>query len=167
MNPSLDPSNTFPTKNGFCHVLPDKLVLTRDGNVEQALEKAVGNRIFSMLLMYGGITVAIAYFSVRGFSSGEVAQGLYLALVALFLGLGLFSSLNNSTIPVIERRAISSVKYRRGMLGLTRSRFVVYFKNERGNVKKRLIMLPGTLAGGREAAKEALELMKKQGYYSA
>jgi hypothetical protein len=45
---------------------------------------------------------------------------------------------------------------------LTRSRFEVKFEDENGKIKKRLIMLPGSLTGGKIETEKAIKLMKEE-----
>jgi hypothetical protein len=53
------------------------------------------------------------------------------------------------------------VTYNSGTSGLTRPRFEIEF-NDNGKIKKRLIMLPGTLAGGQNEADKAIQIMREE-----
>jgi len=55
------------------------------------------------------------------------------------------------------------VIFKKGMTGISRSRFEILFKNENGKLKKRLIMLPGSLSSGDKHTVTALEIMKDAG----
>jgi hypothetical protein len=86
----------------------------------------------------------------------------FFGLLGLYLIYGIITSRNNSATPVIERRDIRHVTYNPGIPGLTRARFEVTFNNSNGQIKKRLIMLPGTLAGSRNERDSALQIMREE-----
>ena len=46
----MESEKTFKTKTGFCHILPDKIILTRDGVVGNVAKVTVGNNITRILL---------------------------------------------------------------------------------------------------------------------
>jgi hypothetical protein len=56
---------------------------------------------------------------------------------------------------------LETTKFIKGTSGLSRSRFGIEF-SEGGKIKKRLILLPGSLAGGREEADKAVEIMSEE-----
>lgn len=51
----------FKTKTGYCHVLSDKIVLTRDGVIGNIAEITVGKGITRILLIYSGIVIFLIY----------------------------------------------------------------------------------------------------------
>ena len=71
-------------------------------------------------------------------------------------------SLNFSATPIIERNKIKEVKFYDAKFGATRSRFEVIFEDENGNLKTRLILLPGSLDNGESETKKALQIMKAE-----
>ena len=77
---------------------------------------------------------------------------------------GLLSSINNSAIPVIERESIQKTIFKKGIKGLTRARFEILFNDKSGKLKKRLIMLPGSLTGGETETDIALRIMQEEGF---
>ena len=54
------------------------------------------------------------------------------------------------------------VKLKKALKGLTRSRFEVMFEDEKGKIKKRLIMLPGSLSDGQNETEKAIEIMTEE-----
>tara|TARA_R110002051_G_scaffold255120_2_gene314193 strand:+ start:23104 stop:23304 length:201 start_codon:yes stop_codon:yes gene_type:complete len=54
---------------------------------------------------------------------------------------------------------IKKVKYKKAIFGLTRSRFEVLFEDDNQKIKKRLIMLPGSLSNGQKETEKALKIM--------
>ena len=55
----------FKTKTGYCHVLSDKIVLTRDGVIGNIAEITVGKGITRILLIYSGIVIFSSFFKYK------------------------------------------------------------------------------------------------------
>ncbi|MFD2907222.1 hypothetical protein ACFSX9_00595 [Flavobacterium ardleyense] len=70
--------------------------------------------------------------------------------------------MNYSATPIIERNKIKNAKFIDAKYGATRSRFEVLFADEKGKIKTRIILLPGSLNDGEEETKKALEIMKNE-----
>lgn len=158
----MENEKKFRTKTGFCHVLPDKLVLTRDGVIGSVAKVAVGNKIPQILVIYGIAVAGTLYSSFLTYQDGFVGRAVLLLLVAAYFLFGILSSMNNSATPVIERKDIQKIVFKKAIPGLTRSRFEVFFEDEQGKIKKRLIMLPGSLLGGEDETQHALKLLQSE-----
>lgn len=158
----MDETNTFKTKTGYCHVLPDKIVLTRDGLIGTVSATAVGNHISRILIIYGVMVLVLSYSAFQSYQQGHTVQSVILALLAIYLIYGIFISINNSATPVIERKSIRKIQFKKAIPGLTRSRFEVLFENESGKLKKRLILLPGSLTGGPDETEKAISILKSE-----
>ncbi len=158
----MEKEKTFKTKTGFCHILPDKIVLTRDGIVRNVAKVTVGNNIARILIIYGAITVGLFYFAFDAYQNGQTLQAILFGLIGLYLIYGIFNSLNNSATPVIDRQKIKDVRFKNAIKSLTRSRFEVMFEDESGKVKKRLIMLPGSMTNGQNETEKAIQIMKEE-----
>ena len=48
----MEKEKVFRTKTGFCHIFPDRIVLTRDGIVGNLSEITVSNSISRILTIY-------------------------------------------------------------------------------------------------------------------
>ncbi len=152
----------FKTKTGFCHIQSDKIVLTRDGVIGNVAKVTVGNSLTRILIIYGGLSIWLFYRAYNNFKEGQNLLPILFSLIGVFLIYGIIASLNNSATPIIERKKIKDVKLKKAILGLTRSRFEVLFEDEDGKIKKRLIMLPGSLTGGKAATEKAIKIMKEE-----
>ncbi|MCG8322306.1 MAG: phosphoribosylaminoimidazolesuccinocarboxamide synthase [Cytophagales bacterium] len=152
----------FRTKTGFCHIFPDRIVLTRDGIVGNLSEITVSNSISRILTIYTLLLVGLLYFAFNAYSSGQTLRAIAFALVSVYLTFGIFNSLNNSANPVIEREKIKSVKFKKAIIGITRSRFEVYFEDVNKRLKKRLIMLPGSMSDGSNETEKALKIFEDE-----
>jgi len=159
----MENETTFLTKTGFCHILPDKIVLTRDGVIGNMAEVTVGSSISRILVIYGALSLALVYGATEELKKGHTTQVVLLALVVAYLVYGILTSLNNSATPVIDRQKIRNTRFKKAIPGLTRSRFEVFFEDEKGKLKKRLIFLPGSLSGGQDETGKAVKLMTEAG----
>ncbi|KKN61541.1 hypothetical protein LCGC14_0520700 [marine sediment metagenome] len=159
----MENKNTFKTKTGFCHILPDRIVLTRDGVIGNISKVAVGNNIYRVLLIYGGLSLFLLYSAFDSFQKGTTAISIVYGIVGVFLVYGIVTSLNNSATPIIERNKIKGIKFKKAIFGLIRSRFIVLFEDENSKIKKRLIMLPGVLNDGTNETEKAIKIMTDEG----
>lgn len=155
----MNNEKTFKTKTGFCHIFPDKIVLTRDGVVGNISKVTVGNNISRILIIYGGISFGLFYLAFDRFKSGQITEPIIFGLLGIYLIYGIINSLNNSATPIIYREKIKDVKFKKAIIGLTRSRFEVLFEDENGKLKKRLIMLPGSLTDGQNETNRAFQIL--------
>ncbi|TGD58290.1 phosphoribosylaminoimidazolesuccinocarboxamide synthase [Flavobacterium humi] len=153
----------FKTKTGFCHILPDKIILTRDGIIGNVSEITAENGISRILIIYSLISVYFLYNAFTNYQTGKVFSAIFYSLFAIFLIYGIAKSFNNSTTPIIERNKIKAVRFTNAKFGLTRSQFEMMFEDDHGKLKKRLVMLPGSLNDGQNETKKALEIMKSEG----
>ena len=152
----------FKTKTGFCHILTDSIILTRDGVIGNISKVVVGKSITRVLLVYGGISAFLFYSAYDGFQRGETFSTVLFGLFGLYLVYGILNSLNNSATPSIERNKIKSVKFKKAIFGLTRARFILVFEDENQKMKKRLIMLPGSWNNGSQETEKALKIMREE-----
>jgi hypothetical protein len=150
----METEKVFKTKTGFCHILPDKIILTRDGIIGNVAKKTIGNNISRMLLIYSGLSVFLFYTAFKDYQNGETAVSIIFGIIGIYLVYGIIISLNNSATPIVERDKIKNVRLKKAIPGLTRSRFEVLFEDDNNKIKKRLIMLPGSMTDGKNETKK-------------
>jgi hypothetical protein len=160
----MDSEKRFKTKTGYCHILPEKIVLTRDGDIENIANLAVSKGVPKILIIYGLLAGYLIYRGVSDFQHGEHISASIWGLLGLYLVVAIFRSMNNSATPIIERKSIQNIKFIKGIKGITRARFEIKFIDNNRKVKTRLILLPGSLSGGDSAADNALRLMTEEGF---
>lgn len=151
----------FKTKTGYCHVLPDNIVLTRDGVLGEISKIAVGNTMVRSMVLYSLFLVYLIYKVVTLYVIGDMVRAMFHLAVAVLLFFALLKSVNNSATPVIPRKKIKAVTFKKATT-LTRAYFLIDFEDEKGKLKKRIIMLPGSMSGGQEAAEDAVKIMQEE-----
>lgn len=162
----MENDKKFKTKTGFCHILPDKIVLTRDGIIGNVAKITVGNGISRILIIYSAFALFLIYFAFKAYQESKIVTAISNSGFAGFLLYKVKQSMNYSATSTIERKKIKEVKFIDAKYGATRSRFEVLFEDENGKVKTRLILLPGSLNDGENETKKALEIMKSENIYS-
>ena len=158
----MENEKTFRTKTGYCHILPDKIVLTRDGIVGNVSKLTVGNSITGILIIYACLSLGLLYFAYDSYKNGQTVESILLGLLSFFWIYGIISSVNNSATPVIERNRITEVKLKKAFAGVTRSRLEVMFEDDNGKIKRRIIMLTGSLTGGQNETEKAIRIMNEE-----
>ena len=158
----MDTEKVFKTKTGYCHILQDKIVLTRDGVIGNISKMTIGNNISRPLIIYGLISIGLFTLAIKGFNKGQTVPASLFTILALLLVFGIFKSLNNSATPVIHRDKIKNIEFKKEVTGVTRAYFIIHFQTENGQTKRRLIMLPGSLSGGQLETEKALQIMNEE-----
>lgn len=155
----------FKTKTGYCHILPDKIILTRDGIIGNVSQVIVGNGISRILIIYSLISITLLYFAFNAYQENKSVTALFNIGLACYLIYKVKLSMNYSATSLIERNNIKEVKFIDAKYGATRSRFEVLFEDEKGKLKTRLILLPGSVNDGESETKKALEIMESEKIY--
>jgi hypothetical protein len=161
----MEDVKTFKTKTGYCHILADRIVLSRDGIIGNVSKIVVGNTMSKILIAYAIIAVIFIYLGIENLKKGGYTVAVFSLFIGLYLIYGIISSWNNSATPVIDRNTIKKVVFKKGIKGITRSRFEITFLQE-NKTKKRLIMLPGSFAGNEQDLNNAFKIMKEEGLLS-
>ena len=155
-------AKTFRTRTGYCHVFPDKLILSRYKDSKNSAGYSEKDTIGWRLLFYGAITIYILYNSATLYRDDQMVRSILHCAVGLLLLYVTIKSLNNSSIGLIRRDTIRETTFQEAS-GATRAYITVVFEDGKGRIKKRLIMLPGSLSGGREEVKKAKAILAEEG----
>jgi hypothetical protein len=160
----MQDKQTFRTKTGTCTITPDEIVLTRLGH--RVSSAVVGNSIIRILAIYGIMGGVLLALGVRVLLHGDTGPGVLLLLWGALVVGNVVVSRNNSAAAMVKRSAIRKVTAHRPRFPLTRGYFTVFFEEE-GRLRKRLIMLPGSMHGGGEEYRRAEAMMATVGLLHA
>jgi len=158
----MENNTIFRTKTGYCHVMLDKILLSANSNPLTVFQAPASVNVMKRLVMYGLLSLCLIYQCYVSFRNNDNFFAFLFGGFGLFLFYGIITSINNSSAPVIERKDIEKVQFTKAIPWLRRSYFSIFF-NENGKIKKRIIMMPGSLTGGAEETIKALEIMKREG----
>ena len=81
----MEQENTFRTKSGFCQILSDRIILTRDGAVGKFSEFFVGDKISRILVIYSVIVLFLFFFAFKAFQENKIATFLFNGSFAIYL----------------------------------------------------------------------------------
>lgn len=155
----------FKAKIGYCYLYPDKIILCRTGNPDKIDFENEEQRMWKYLVFY---TIAGLLFAWLAYKDRDhLPTCLWMGLTSAWLLFAVLRSiiLKGSSAAVIEREKIRSVRFKKGVRYLTRSRFVVVFEDRKGSIRFRYIFLPGSLNNGSKETEKALIAMRESGYY--
>ena len=129
------------------------------------LSEPLETRSACTLLIYGLLGLAALAFGVWSFVSGAALAGAVLSPIGAFFLWNVIASRNNSARPVIDRLAVRSVEAQPPRPPITRGYFIVKFE-ENGKMRKRLIVLPGSMDDGGAEYARAEGMMRAAGLLS-
>lgn len=152
----------FRTKTGTCIITAERIVLERQGIRGTAAKGIYGNTINRALIIYGVLGMFALVAGSWLLANKSYVSGGALCLVSVCCLWNVFVSRNNSATAVIERSTIQSVEAHAPRPPLTRGYFLVRFL-EKGEERRRLIMLPGSMSHGNEEYHRALSAMREAG----
>lgn len=155
--------STFKTKTGYCHIFPSKIILSNLEEVDENTLNSDDKTVVKFLVIYSGFALMLFYLTWDAFQKGAKVESIFLAFLGVLVVYGVLISLNNSSENVIDRNKIKEVHFKKGIPGLTRARFEVFFENDKGKQKKRLILLPGSIYASKSSSERTLQLMKDEG----
>lgn len=155
----MNPEKTFKTKTGFCHILPDKIILTPNEVIGNDATVPVKNHLPRPFTIYAGISTGLILAAFSCFKEGQNVPAILYLSIGIFLIWKVTRSFNNSAASIIERKQIKSIAFRNTFIWTSRSYFVVHFENEQKKIKQRQIHLPGTFNNGKDEREKALQIM--------
>ena len=158
----MDTEKIFKTKTGYCHITQDNIILTRDGIIGNVAKVTMGNNIARPLIIYGLISFGFLLLALKGLKEGQTPIAILFLILGLILIFAIIKSFNNSATPIISRHSIQGIEFKKSIPGATRSYFTVHFKNDKGQTKQRLILLPGSLSNGQSETEKAIEIMTSE-----
>lgn len=131
----------FRTKNGYCHVLADRLVFTRRNLWGRLADLAIEGQMSRLLIFFGAITLLVFYFAYYLFALGNVGWALLFTTIGAYFIYALIKSKNQSVAPIIDRSKISSVTYVSPIEGISPPLLEIRFRDQAGKKKKRTVSL--------------------------
>ncbi|GLB52992.1 hypothetical protein NBRC110019_20320 [Neptunitalea chrysea] len=161
----MDTYKKFETKLGYCHVLPDRLILTEQSTLVQHIEEyKETNKLPKAHISYLAIVLLLALKSYTAFKDYKFVRSGASVMVILGYIIFIIYNINITTTPMIPKKSIVKIKFKKGTKWLTRARLVVHYKSKKGTLKKRLILFPGALFKGDTKSKEAIDILIKANY---
>ena len=158
----IEPKLSFRTKTGTCSITADQIILTRAG-VRGGLSQFIfGSSITRAIVMYSILGLIGIFAGIQSLRVGDNLIGPLLIVIGLYFFWVVIASRNNSASPVIARSAIKRIEVHAPKPPLTRGYFTVLF-DEGGKLRKRLIILPGSMEDGSTEYQHAKTVLTEAG----
>ncbi len=154
----------FKTKTGFCHVFNNRIVFSKLGKAEDIKEPTPGSKNYSSGMVYFFLIIANGYFAYNAYMDGRTGSSLFFIVMGCYLFYAVRNQLKFSAMPIISADDILKIDFIKGTTFLTRSRFIIHFRDESGEEKNRLVMLPGSMMNGKEETEKAVRIFKEYGW---
>ncbi len=158
----MEAEKTFRTNNGTCIILPDKIILTKDGETSDFSNAVEQETKLAPLIIYSIIALAFFGFALKGFLENDIYVALLFAVLGAYSLFRYILKFNKSNSRVIERDNIVEVEFRRVYTSFSHAYFIIHYKNQDGLIKQRHIQLPGTLITGKEEIENAYLIMESE-----
>jgi len=158
-----DIKEKFRTKNGYCILLSDRLIMGRTYTIDPS-KVSSKDPIKSIIGIYLLLSIGLFYYANFEYQRHSNINALLYLCLGLYLSIGALYSLRYSAVSLIDYKDIKSIRIRRSIPGLVRNRFVVSFENAKGKLSKRLILMPGTLGKGKAETKLAEAAFDRMGF---
>lgn len=142
--------------------MADRIVLRREDVSGNLAATVFGSSVVRVLLIYGILSLSFIGFAICFAFNGQIWLAILPFLFSFVLLRGILKSRHFSAIPEIPRDAIETIEIHEPCPGATRGYFLVHFRLG-GTLKKRIIMLPGTMSGGTDEFKHALDVLRNHG----
>jgi hypothetical protein len=133
--------NSFQTKYGYCHILPDRIIFANSKTLEDVSAYKEGNKIIGTLILQFTLFFAMGIYFFTEAMEGDFWQMLTPALVALVSLFSIVTSFRNSTTPLIMRGKIISINFVKGVPYMITPHFVIWFYDSKNRKRKRLVTL--------------------------
>ncbi|WP_435579380.1 phosphoribosylaminoimidazolesuccinocarboxamide synthase [Gilvibacter sp.] len=153
----------FKTKNGFCHILYDKLVLTQQGDISNPTPEPPRHKIILLIAVYFAGLLGFYYYAYDAYSQGKIFWAVITALVGSSFIWGIVNMRNVSYLSEIKRRTIKKVVFKKGIKGFSEARFDIFFEDQNGKIKKRWILLNGNPKDDSAEVEQAVKILKEEG----
>ena len=157
-------TKSFPTYNGFCHVLIDKVILSAsenpDDEVEHSLYKYTNLKLLISSIVFA---ICIAGAIVGLFFKDEVLWGSYCVVMAILSLLYFYKYSIVSKTNIILKTAITKVQFHPSIYPTQHAHFVISFKGENSITQKRIIYLTVNFANNNDLnIQQALLVMEEE-----
>ncbi|MBN1950750.1 MAG: hypothetical protein JW801_06075 [Bacteroidales bacterium] len=154
--------NKFRVKSGYCHILPDQILFTSNGKIEDEPKsnllkiswwRPILDFLLIFLLLFGGLYLA---------TINRITPAIILAVIALYRIINMMINLIRSKIIKIDRNMIIRVRLKPGIKGISRATVKFIFKTPKGKKRRKLIILPDAADSGHAETERACQIMRKE-----
>jgi hypothetical protein len=158
----MEGAKMFKTRSGYCFITPDEIILTQKDHLQKKPAKPAGDISTIVLSLYAISAAFVFYFAVLGFQQADY----YPAAVFLIISVGIMSYVytarDKSFTPVIARESIRDIELIKAIPGGLGTHFNIWFEDDKGQLKRRVIKLPGMFVPDNIELANAIKVMQEE-----
>jgi hypothetical protein len=157
---------SFRTKYGFCHLFPDRIVLTEGegtGTSQQLEKEQTPTRKTVYFICYTALCGGVAWFFT---DQGKWPGAIVMGLIWLYFTYFFVRNFRVASPPVILRERVKGVAYKKASRLLGNPFFVILYEDDKGNTSKRYIAMQNIADGGEEEITQAIAVWKSAGLFN-
>lgn len=161
----MDKDKSFRTKTGYCHVLPEKILFTKNGDIENVLSNKTENKDPALFkVIFAILFLALLYLAYTQYKKEVITLTTFIILIILLPVIAfLFSaSLKPNTVNCINRDKIKRVKLYKGLGGMTYSKLFIYYEAENGRQLVKDISLQDPILSGKKGMEHVLKILSDE-----
>ena len=160
----MQPTKKFHTKTGYCHVLEDRIVFTPRGFIGRLGDLTVEGHMKRILLVFILLAIFVFYLAFESYQNDEIFWTGLFGVIGGYLIYGIITGLNTSMHPILDRKKIEKVKFRKAITGISPANFEITFLNSNGKEMKRIITLLSPIDKNGLKIQNAIRIMRDEGY---
>mgnify|MGYP006268340823 CR=1 FL=1 len=140
-------AKSFNLQGGYCYLYPDRVEIQRNdalGRLTQFLSRRGYQRA---LVLYLLLSLGLALGALTTLLIDNLFLAAFFAILIPFSLGAAWVNRDLSFAPVIPKRSIEQVAYRRAVPGEARAKFVIHFRPDKRRLRRVLAMPPQTHQG--------------------
>ena len=152
----------FKTRSGYCELLPDRIVLSPDGEAVADPDKKPKMRLdarSAIRILAGIFLIVLSY--IRRNEVGEKSW-LFVVLGVFVILLGVLGFKLKGRRREILKSNVRNIKFGKSLSVLSKGYFAINFTDENGDEKTEMIMLPGSVGTSFFKFNDPLEVMESE-----
>ena len=103
--------NYFSFQDGYCHILPDKILLTQNANPDESQLAQKKTVPYTQVATYAFFSIIFSLYFFDQYQFGNKFLAFIFLIFASLFSIGSINLLTMKLTPIIEKSKIKSVKY--------------------------------------------------------
>lgn len=158
----MEGAKMFKTRSGYCFITPDEIILTQQHHLQKKPAKPAGDISTIVLSLYAIVAAFVFYFAVLGFQQADYYPAAVLLIVSVGIMAYVYSARDKSFTPVIPRHSIRDIELIKAIPGGLGTYFNIWFEDDNGQLKRRVIKLPGMFVPENAELANAIKVMQEE-----
>ena len=159
----MEPSaKSFATQTGYCHILPDRVVLNQEPVYGEAIAPLKPWRGRPLYFPAVALTFALFVFGYLAFRGENQLAAMIAVVVGFLCARYVFRLTFRPQEFVIARDGIFEWKYMAGQPPITKAFFIVKYRSKRGSKRNKVVVLPSFTSRWQDVRDHAMEILREE-----